>query len=168
MKTGMGIDMGVRTDLTGRIFGDLTVIRLSDKRSPRGNRTVPLWECKCVCQSTVYRATDTLKRASRPTCAACSGKRNAARAREHAGFFRGTQISKISSNDSKSSNICGFRGVYYDPRSGKYRARLKFKGKNLNFGYYSSFDDAVRARKAAELEYFGAILSELDQMAEGV
>lgn len=158
--------MAVRTDLAGKVFGDLTVICLSDKRSPRGERTTPLWECRCTCGSTVYQATDSLKSTSFPACGACAGKRNAAKARQKAGFLNGTQLSKIKDMSPAASNTSGFRGVYYDTRSGRYRARLKFKGKNLNFGYYSSFDDAVRARKAAEIQYFGAFLDGIEGNSE--
>ena len=35
---------------------------------------------------------------------------------------------------------------------------MKFKGKLMNFGSYKNFDDAVKARKAAEQEYYGEYL----------
>ena len=62
-----------------------------------------------------------------------------------------------------AANTSGCRGVYYDKKTNKYRARLKFKGKIMNFGSYSKFEDAVAARKVAEEEYFGAFLEEIGQ-----
>ena len=60
--------------------------------------------------------------------------------------------------NAPSTNTSGVRGVYYDKKSNKWRARLKFKGKNMNFGSYEKFEDAVAARKKAEEEYFQTAL----------
>ena len=81
--------------------------------------------------------------------------------RENAGFVDGTQISRIKTDRLISSNTSGVRGVYFDKRSGKWRARLKFKGKLMNFGTYSNFDDAVKARKQAEQEIYGEFLEQI-------
>ena len=74
--------------------------------------------------------------------------------RENAGFVEGTQISKLKYNSNLSTNSSGVRGVYYDRRSGKWRARLRFKGKLMDFGSYFSIDDAIKARKKAEESFF--------------
>ena len=50
-----------RYSLIGQQFGKLEVISRSDKRAPRGKRTVPLWECRCECGNITYKATDILK-----------------------------------------------------------------------------------------------------------
>ena len=62
-----------------------------------------------------------------------------------------------------SANSTGVRGVQFDKRSGRYRARLKFQGKLLNFGSYRTLEEAAAARKAAEEEYFGAFLEAIGQ-----
>ena len=36
-------------DLTGKTFGKLEVLGRSDKRNPRGERTTPMWKCRCEC-----------------------------------------------------------------------------------------------------------------------
>ena len=58
----------------------------------------------------------------------------------------GTQISRIIDPQVSTSNSSGFRGVYFEKRSNKWRARLKFKGKIMSFGSYADFEDAVAAR----------------------
>lgn len=148
-------------DLTGQVFGKLTVIGRSDKRNSRGARTTPMWECRCECGATTYKATDTLTNPEESMCKSCQGLYAAENARKSAGFIDGTQISRIQNMNLTASNTSGCRGVYYDKRSNKYRARLKFKGKIMNFGSYTNFEDAVTARKAAEQEYFGAFLEEI-------
>ena len=62
----------------------------------------------------------------------------------------------------RTSNTSGCRGVYYDPKTNRYRARLKFQGRLMNFGSYERFEDAVKARQQAEEEIFGKFLETLE------
>ena len=149
-----------RGDLTGCHFGKLEVICRSDKRGSRGSRTVPLWECRCECGNITYKATDTLTNSDQSMCSECAGKYAASKMRDNAGFVDGTQISRIISDKLNVTNTSGARGVYFDKRTGKWRARLRFKGKFYNLGTYVSFDDAVKARKQAESEYYGEFLEQ--------
>lgn len=149
-------------DLTGQVFGKLTVIGRSDKRNPRGKRTTPMWECRCECGNITYKATDTLTNPDESMCQECKGRIGAEIARKSAGFVEGTQISRIKNMTLIATNTSGCRGVYYDKRTNKYRARLKFKGKIMNFGSYTNFEDAVKARKAAEQEYYGSFLESIE------
>ena len=149
-----------RGDLTGCHFGKLEVICRSDKRGSRGSRTVPLWECRCECGNITYKATDTLTNSDQSMCSECAGKYAASKMRDKAGFVDGTQISRIISDKLNVTNTSGVRGVYFDKRTGKWRARLRFKGKFYNLGTYVSFDDAVKARKQAESEYYGEFLEQ--------
>ena len=150
-----------KENLIGRRFGKLEVIGRSDKRGSRGARTVPLWECRCECGAICYKATDTLTNPEISMCNDCVGKYATAKMREKAGFVDGTQISKITSTKLIATNTSCCRGVYFDKNTGKWRARLKFKGKLINFGSYINFEDAVKARKAAEQEYYGEFLEQI-------
>ena len=145
-------------DLVGMRFGKLTVLSLSDKRAPRGARTVPLWECRCDCGNITYKATDTLKNGEISMCSDCAPLYASEKMRDCAGYVGGTQISRLTSTKLISTNTSGCRGVYFDKTSGMWRARLKFKGKLLNFGSYQNFEDAVKARKEAEERVFGEFL----------
>ena len=151
-------------DLTGMVFGRLTVIERSDKRSSRGKRTIPLWKCRCECGEITYRAADTLKTSNECMCSACADKKNIAAARKMAGFVDGTQVSRIREIKPTAANTSGCRGVYYNPKTNRYRARLKFKGRIMSFGTYPTFEEAVQARKDAEKQYFGGFLEELEEM----
>ena len=147
-------------DLTGKVFGKLTVLGRSDKRNSRGKRTTPMWECRCECGAIIYKATDTLKNSDISMCNDCAGKYAAGIARQSAGFVGGTQITKIMDMTPTAANTSGVRGVYYEKRSNKWRARLRFKGKTMSFGSFARFEDAVFARKEAERIYFGEFLEE--------
>ena len=145
-------------DLTGQRIGRLTVLGRSDRYGSRGKRKTQLWECRCDCGAVVYKATDQLTNPDISMCADCAAQYAAGRMRENAGYVDGTQISRIKTDKPSSANTSGVRGVYYERRSGKWVARLKFKGKLMNFGTYTRFEDAVKARKQAEAEYFGEFL----------
>ena len=147
-------------DLTGQRIGRLTVLGRSDRCGSRGKRKTQLWECRCDCGAVVYKATDTLTNPDISMCADCAAKYAAGRMRENAGYIDGTQISRIKTDKPSSANTSGVRGVTYNRTSGKWVARLKFKGKLMNFGSYANFDDAVKARKQAEAEYFGEFLTQ--------
>lgn len=148
------------TDLTGRTFGKLVVLGLSDRRGSRGKRTVPLWECRCSCGAITYKAGDTLKNPEISMCAACAEKYAVEQARKAAGYVGGTQVTKIRNMTASAANQSGVRGVVYEKSSHRWRARLCFKGKDMSFGSFERFEDAVMARKAAEQKYFGAFLEE--------
>ena len=163
LRSGRTTNCGCKKspDLTGKVFGRLTVIGRSEKRNPRGKRTTPMWECRCECGNITYKATDTLTNPDESMCQECQGIYAAETARKSAGFIGGTQITKLRNMEPTAANSSGCRGVYLEKKTGKWRARLKFKGKIMNFGSYAKFEDAVAARKAAEEEYFGAFLEEI-------
>lgn len=160
LKCGHTVSCGCakEKDLTGKKFGMLTVIRRSDKRNPRGKRTTPQWECQCECGAITYKATDTLTNDEYNACFACAQKYAAEKARAEAGFVAGTQITKLTVGGAESNNASGFRGVYYDRKTGKWRARLRLKGKLMNFGSFYNIEDAIEARKKAEEEYFAPLV----------
>lgn len=62
-----------------------------------------------------------------------------------------TRSQNSKNHPLSSSNTSGVTGVYYCGRTGKWRATVFSNGKRYHLGRYSSFDDAVEARKAAEL-----------------
>ena len=150
-------------DLTGQVFGRLTVLGRSDKRSPRGERTIPTQECRCECGAITYKPTDVLKNSEISMCQACQGKYAAQQARKSAGFVGGTQLSKITSTTPAPNSTTGVRGVGYDKRTNRYRARLQFKGKTINLGSYKTLEEAVAVRKRAEEEYFLPFINEQNE-----
>lgn len=170
LTSGRTTNCGCRKspDLTGKVFGRLTVLGRSEKRSPRGARTTPMWQCRCECGEITYKATDTLTNPDTSMCQACAGKENALVARAAAGYVAGTQLSKIRSTGATAENSSGYRGVYYDGKSNRYRVRLKFRGKTVNLGYFDQLEDAIQARQRAEEEIFGAFLQTLEETKSAI
>lgn len=151
-------------DLTGKVFGKLTVLGRSERRNSRGARTTPQWECRCECGAITYKATDTLTNPSVSMCAACAAKYSSSKARAAAGFTEGTQLSKICDITPGAANTSGYRGVYYESRYDRWRAEIRFKRKRYYLGTYKCKEDAVKARQKAEEELYGAFLASYERL----
>lgn len=52
-------------------------------------------------------------------------------------------------------NTSGCKGVYKYGKSGKWRARIYLNNKAYNFGCFDTIEEAIDARKKAEIEYHG-------------
>ncbi len=152
----------MRSDLTGKQIGRLTVLGPSDKRGPRGKRTVPLWECRCECGEICYKATDTLTNSDESMCAKCADKVHTEKARANAGYVDGTQLSKIRDMTPSAANTSGVRGVYYESKFDRWRAQIIFQKKRYYLGTFKKKEDAVKARQRAEEELFSPFLEAND------
>ena len=161
LKNGHSESCGCRRtrDLTGERVGRLTVLERSERYASRGKRNVRLWKCLCDCGSITYKATDTLTNPQRSMCSDCAQRYAAACAREGAGYVEGTQLSRIQKSAQESGNATGIRGVYYETKTHKYRARLKFRGQMYNLGSYPTLEEAVQARHVAEEDIYGNFLA---------
>jgi hypothetical protein len=64
--------------------------------------------------------------------------------------LREASIQENQKNQSKSrKNVSGHTGIYFDKRTRKWRSYIK----NMYLGYFDLFEDAVSARKEAEIKY---------------
>ncbi len=165
LEHGLSTNCGCQRylDLTGQVFGRVTVLRLATEKNATRTRTPYVWECRCECGNIVYKYTDVLRNADETMCAECADKVHTEKARANAGFVGGTQVSKIRSPKMPVTNTSGVLGVCFDKRSGKWRAHIGFKNKRIKLGTFAKLEDAIRARKQAEEEYFGAFLEEHDK-----
>lgn len=55
----------------------------------------------------------------------------------------------------QSNNTSGCAGVGFVNNIKKWRARIKIYGKEIHLGYFEKYEDAVKARKEAEIKYYG-------------
>jgi hypothetical protein len=56
----------------------------------------------------------------------------------------------------QSNNTSGHRGVSYFSDLKKWAAQISVKRKNIVVGYFSNIEDAILARKEAEIVYWGS------------
>ena len=150
-------------DLTGKVFGKLTVLYRSEQKHKRGSREYPLWVCRCECGEIVLRMSESLTTKKERMCTRCLQKESAKAMLDAAGFVGGTQITKIQKMKLTVANTSGTRGVYWHKRNKKWEARLKFQGKLMYLGLFDKYDDAVKARQRAEEEVYGVFLSEISE-----
>ena len=150
-------------DITGQVFGKLTVLGRSEKRGRRGARTTMLWECRCECGAITHKAKDTLTNPDLSMCSACAAKYASEKARACAGFVEGTQLSKIRDMTPNAANTSGMRGVYFESKQNRWRAQIIFQRKRYYLGTFASKEEAIRARQAAEERLFGEFLENYER-----
>ena len=69
------------------------------------------------------------------------------------------RIATYSENNAnhaiRKDNQYGCTGISYCKKSGRWSARINFEGKLIHLGFFCDKEDAIKARKRAEREYFG-------------
>lgn len=155
---------GKRKDLTNQRFGSLTAIERTEQYVIRGDgRKKYLWKCVCDCGEVVYRLPEKLNESQDSMCKKCQAEKAVSAMRQNAGFVGGTQIARIRNMEPTAACKSGVRGVFFNNRSRKWRAMLRFQRKNIYLGEYTDFNAAVKARKEAEEKYFTSFLEEYDR-----
>lgn len=146
-------------DLTGRTFERLKVIERTDKRDDNYN---VFYLCECICKNTkLVTATDLLK-GNVKSCGCLAneqsiefGKIGAESTKEVC--VEGTNVRNLTMKLS-SRNTSGVKGVTWDKAKNKWKAQIRFKGKNYHLGRYETIEDATKVRKLAEDKLFGEFL----------
>ena len=58
-------------------------------------------------------------------------------------------------NQRKARGSSGVVGVFWEKNAKKWRSQIKPRGKIIHLGLFENKEDAVKARRAAEKEYYG-------------
>lgn len=130
-------------------YGRLTAIRATEQR--RGKSVV--WECLCDCGNTVL-ARATLLASGHTTSCGCV-KRELDEQKDFRKILTYTddtciEFAKgIGKPRSNTSSDTGVRGVIL--KDGKYQAQIKFRKKRYYLGRFTRLEDAVEARRRAEM-----------------
>lgn len=64
-----------------------------------------------------------------------------------------TRIENSRNKSRNKNNTSGVTGVNWNNQRSKWESSIKVNGNSVFLGLYSSFDDAVKARKEAERKY---------------
>lgn len=140
-------DMKKRIDLTGRQFGDLTVIAKADVKE-KGR----FWTCECSCGKTVVAKQADLKNQIVTTC----GHEEAAETKKVAtkpAVEKKAPAKKAPAK--KTTNGTGYVGVSkVELKSGtRYKSSISVDGKSKHLGTFDTLEEAVKARQEAEEMY---------------
>lgn len=65
------------------------------------------------------------------------------------------QQNTMNNKNNRSNNTSGHKGVTWDKNRNKWIAQISVDYKNINLGRYDRIEDAIEARKRAEIKYFG-------------
>jgi len=136
------------TDIAGRRFHRLTAMYPTENRDAKGS---VIWHCKCECGNEVDVPYNSLVYCSMKSCG-CQKKENDLKLQENLTHVDGTSIDHIRSQTIPSSNTTGYRGVYLI--RGKYVAKMVFQQKQYHLGTYAQIEDAMKARRQAEILVF--------------
>ena len=66
-----------------------------------------------------------------------------------------TQHENIFNTSMQCNNTSGVIGVTWDKSRNKWIAQIQINGKNKHLGRYNTKEEAIEARRQAEIEYFG-------------
>jgi len=65
-----------------------------------------------------------------------------------------TNSDNLKNSKLRIDNKTGCKGVSFDKSRNKWSAQIKINYKKIDLGRFASFDEAVKARKEAELKYW--------------
>ncbi len=148
-------------DMTGQRFGRLTVLGPEELDRPRTNGQRMGWKCRCDCGKEIIITRKELMSGKVHSCGCLLSEASASRVAVSVGQVDGTTLSAIRPERGANKNSkSGIKGVYWSARDGCWIAKITVKRRNITIGRYHNLPDAVKARRAAEEEYFTPILEE--------
>ena len=93
------------------------------------------------------------------SCGCLLSEASASRVAASVGQVDGTTLSAIRPERGANKNSkSGIKGVYWSARDGCWIAKITVKRRSITIGRYHNLSDAVKARRAAEEEYFAPLL----------
>ena len=66
-----------------------------------------------------------------------------------------TYQQNMMNHSLRANNSSGTTGVCWYKRTNKWKAEIKINNRTIHLGYYEDMNDAIQARKQAEIDYFG-------------
>lgn len=135
--------------LTGMRFGRLVVDSFKERKD---NKT--LWNCTCDCGNKCVVSSRDLLLGSTVSCG-CKNKENQSNFMI-TDLVDGTRLCQIKADRKvNKNNAAGVTGVHFDKEQGMWVAQITFQRVNHHLGRFKTKEEAIDARKKAEVEYFG-------------
>ena len=147
----------------GDRFGKLTVIGFNGKYAV----------CKCECGNikSIRKTSLTSKKCPTKSCG-CIQKQIAhdignktiaenGRKQIERNMTYNTNFQVITQDKPPVNNTSGAKGVSWNKGRESWDAYINIHGKRIRLGRYAKFEDAVKARKRAEEEYYQPLINEL-------
>lgn len=148
-------------DLTGKKIGRLTVLSRDPDRQD-------YWICECECGNRKSIVTKSLREGNTHSCGCIQsevargiGTRTVAKNAEKQikmNLAYHTNFQVIANENLPKNNRSGHKGVWWDKSRSMWQAYIQVHGKKISLGRHYDIKDAIRAREAAEEEYFAPLL----------
>lgn len=156
--TRRGKPTGKHLDITGQKFGRLTALEFV-----RHDR----WRWRCDCGKIVEARPSMVKTGEIRSCGCLQSELRRADVNatvQHADGTCITTLRSIMAGKLRSTNTTGHTGVTIRHRVAQdvYVARIIFRGQRIHLGTYRSMEEAVAARKRAEIKYFGRAIADYE------
>lgn len=131
----------------GEKYGRLTALEPTEKRSCRAI----VWKCRCECGNVMEIRSTLLKNGQATNCGCVKRANNKDNFTRTLNYVDDTCIEFLEKMDVPlKTSKSGVRGVSL-LRDGRYKAELTFRKKRYYLGTFRVLDDAVKARKEAEI-----------------
>lgn len=142
-------------DLKGQRFGKLTVIQQHLPDGERKNRQTH-WLCKCDCGNENITTTGALRSGAVSSCGCLVVEKVKSL------YTKKTAPCKLKESENpRKTNTSGTTGVSWDKSRYQWTAELTFQGRKVYLGRFDDKEEAIKARKKGEEEYFEKFLKEM-------
>ena len=137
-----------KIDLIGYETGCLKVIEKTGK--DKNGKT--MWKCQCSCGNECFYKTSDLTGGKVSSCGHLQKEIAAELCRRASSKLDHSNGSCLNAYNvpEKKNNSSGIKGVTWFEKSHKWRAQIRYAGKNYHLGLYENLDDARIVRNAAE------------------
>lgn len=154
------------TDLTGKRYGRLTILKKTDLKKPDTNGNRLGWVARCDCGNEIVVSYKNLLSGRVLSCGCLLRETAIKKMKSNVmGYLDGTEISAIKpGRGPNKNNKSGHRGVYWSNREQRYIAKIQIKGRTITIGRFTDLDSAVKARASAEDKYF---MPEIERYKKG-
>lgn len=156
-------------NLIGKRKGRLVVLERTEKKDKKGN---PIYLCQCDCGNVVELSSRRLIKRARTNSCGCLRKERGKEEKEklvkygnenrEKFVYDGTKIDSLTMK-VPSSSTTGYKGVSRVKKTGRYRAYINLRRKQINLGFFKSLEEAVEARKEAEKKYYDPVIEEWEE-----
>lgn len=130
-------------DYVGKKFGQLTVVEYAGKRSGMHR-----WRCMCECGRETVVGQTLLQTGKTKSCGCLKAEAYV----DNLKLCEGTSVTLLEAGKRRlrSTNTSGYTGVCQSKKTGRWVARITFKGKTYHLGSYEDIQDVVTARHRGE------------------
>ena len=138
-----------RINLVGKRFGRLVVVGNMEIRNGKS-----YWKCRCDCGNSILVRADQLKRGNTCSCGCLKKEKDIEKGKNLHQKYEETRVNTVVVSTLRRNPVkdtsSQYKGVYYYPRSGEWRASICLIGKSFYLGSYKTEEAAHKARMEAE------------------